>query len=284
MGQKLAGECGCQENGLFGLCAPQDPNKGDNKELTAPPSATSYPQVNNESVAGAPVPAEIGGGPAWQEHREEEQAFFLPPPDDQIDPSQVPAPMGGEVAPPQSTAPLAAPAQSDVAVTFEMVVFGDIDSVERAYYGNVFTTLAGGTSVPVDNAQVMSYLNERISADEGVAAAVQRAAAQTDMPHMLTQEMFIMLLQQYAVSDTELLTQFFNMVTEGADNVPSYEIRSGLMAFCQEKVHVNLTDARWDNILDNQLESASIEVTSEQWSNMARNTIRMLRIVRDASL
>jgi len=101
--------------------------------------------------------------------------------------------------------------------------------------------------------------------------------------HGLSQTDFLHLLREFSVSDSDAISHFIGMSSNG-ETLNSMECRTGLLLFAQQKLAGNFTEERWEHILDTVMWDANMSVTLEQWVRYCKIMGRLLRLLRYVQL
>lgn len=258
MGQNASSECACQE-GLFQLCAPEDPSSEFQNTTDVP----GYPEQVRY------VHADAGNMTSRND--------AMPPPVMQLPRAQA------NSSP--STSPQGAHSgkdsmQPDVTVDD---ILSNLEGAEEILYGGAFAKLAGQRmhTIGLDAPAMRDFVctNSALSM-ENIDVELLRVSSPDEG---LSREWFLVLLREFTISDSDSITHFLGISADG-ETLLAEECRSGLLFFAQQKLSANFSDDRWECILNSVMWDADITVKMEQWMKYCTIMSRMVRLMRYAQV
>jgi len=296
MGQAINTECSCND-GLFNMCAPQDPDKEAQTTLRAQHTPSAYPAANNTSGSEGPTYAAVVETPVLRQASDRfapdefGDCIAAPPPPAPADNRYAPFPPdnGGAPPPPYGGAPHPAQnyppmhAQSSAAARQDVSaddILSNLEGSEEVTYSEAFASFPGGLNgfVGLDCAVMRDFLctNSCISMDD-IDMELLKVAEQ-DMS--LSRDGFLSLLRDFSVNDGDVISHFMGLSANG-ESLAAEETRSGLLLFAQQKLNVsNFSDSRWECIFNTVMWDAGVTVSMEQFMNYCKLTSRMVRLLR----
>merc|ERR1719230_856573 len=99
----------------------------------------------------------------------------------------------------------------------------------------------------------------------------------------LTREVFLDLLREFPISESEAISHFLGLSSDG-ETLVSEDCRTGLLLFAQQKFSATFSESRWECILNTVMWDAGVMVTMEQWISYCKLVGRMVRLFRFAQV
>merc|ERR1719230_269878 len=99
----------------------------------------------------------------------------------------------------------------------------------------------------------------------------------------LTREVFLDLLREFPISESEAISHFLGLSSDG-ESLVSEDCRTGLLLFAQQKFSANFSGDRWECILNTVMWDAGVSVPMEQWLGYCKLAGRIVRLLRYAQV